>query len=70
MSEYNVFDKIAGASEGTITYKDVVSNLNLLDYDYYFRMTDALWREDSADAFLILEDIGSAIWARKPRCAF
>ncbi len=54
----SMFDMITTFSMETgITYQTTLENLHILDYDYYFRMTDALAREDSADAFLILEDI-------------
>ncbi|MBK9733753.1 MAG: DNA polymerase III subunit gamma/tau [Saprospiraceae bacterium] len=53
----SIFDKIAGSSGNTITYKDVVANLNLLDYEYYFRITDSFLREDISEVFLTLNDI-------------
>jgi len=43
----SIFDRIAAsASGGAITYNGVIENLNVLDYDYYFSMTDALLAED------------------------
>lgn len=53
----SIFDKIASASGDTITYKDVIANLNLLDYEYYFRVTDAFLREDFNKVFLTLNEI-------------
>jgi DNA polymerase III subunit gamma/tau len=54
----SIFDKIAGATQGaTITYKDVISNLNVLDYDYYFRMVDAFLRSDLTSVLLILDEV-------------
>lgn len=52
-----IFDKIASSVGDTITYKDVVANLNLLDYEYYFRMTDAFLREDISEVLLTLNEI-------------
>lgn len=52
-----IFDKIASSTGNTITYKDVVANLNLLDYEYYFRITDACLREDISSVLLTLNDI-------------
>jgi DNA polymerase-3 subunit gamma/tau len=52
-----IFDKIASSVGENITYKDVVANLNLLDYEYYFRMTDAFLREDINDVLLTLNEI-------------
>jgi len=53
----SIFDKIASATGGNITYKDVLSNLNILDYDYYFSSTDAFLREDMDNTLLILDDV-------------
>ncbi len=53
----SIFDKISSATNGQITYKDVVANLNLLDYEHYFNVTDALMRQDLANTFLILNEI-------------
>lgn len=53
----SIFDKIAGATEGKITYKDVISNLNVLDYDYYFKICDAFQKSDLPSALLILDDV-------------
>lgn len=36
----SVFDQIVSFSGKKITYQDVISNLNVLDYDYYFKLTD------------------------------
>lgn len=52
-----IFDKIASSTDKKITYKDVVANLNLLDYEYYFRMTDAFLREDIRQVFLMLHEV-------------
>lgn len=53
----SIFDRIASASNNTITYKSVIDNLNLLDYDYFFRATDLLVREDGPNLLLLLEDV-------------
>jgi len=42
----SIFDRITSFSGKRITYNDVIENLNVLDYDYYFQMTDALLAED------------------------
>ncbi len=52
-----IFDKICSSSGDVITYKDVVANLNLLDYEYYFKITDAFFREDIAEVLLTLNEI-------------
>lgn len=53
----SIFDRIASQSKGNITYAGVLDSLQLLDYDYFFRMTDALMREDMTEVFLTLSDI-------------
>jgi DNA polymerase III subunit gamma/tau len=53
----SIYDKIASATEGNITYKDVVSNLNILDYEYFFKITDACVRSDLKSNLLILDEI-------------
>jgi DNA polymerase-3 subunit gamma/tau len=42
----SIFDRITSFSGKKITYNDVIENLNVLDYDYYFQLTDALLAED------------------------
>ena len=37
----SIFDQVAAASMGNITYRAAIDNLNVLDYDYYFRLVDA-----------------------------
>jgi DNA polymerase-3 subunit gamma/tau len=53
----SIFDRIASLSENTITYKDVVSNLNILDYDSYFAMVDAFIRGDVSSVLLGFDEI-------------
>lgn len=42
----SIFDRITSFSGKKIRYADVIENLNVLDYDYYFQITDALMAED------------------------
>lgn len=53
----SIFDKIASASGEHITYKDVIANLNILDYEYYFKIVDAFLREDLSDVLLTMDEI-------------
>jgi DNA polymerase-3 subunit gamma/tau len=53
----SLFDRIASQAKGNITYAGVLDNLQLLDYDYFFTLTDALMREDMTSVFLTLADI-------------
>ena len=53
----SMFDQIVSFSNKEVTYQAVIDNLNILDYDYYFRLTDAVINEDSSSALLILDEI-------------
>ena len=53
----SILDQVAGFSQGNITYKTVIENLNVLDYDYYFRITDAVLQNNVAQCLLILNEI-------------
>lgn len=53
----SIFDRIVSFSGKTISYEHVISNLNVLDYDYYFKIVDALLMEDSAKVLLMLDEI-------------
>jgi DNA polymerase-3 subunit gamma/tau len=53
----SIFDRIVSAAGKHITYKDVAENLNILDYEYYFRILDALLTEDLSNVLLIYDDI-------------
>lgn len=53
----SMFDQIVSFSGGTITYQDVIENLNILDYDYYFKVTDSILTNNVADALLLFNEI-------------
>jgi DNA polymerase III subunit gamma/tau len=53
----SIFDQIVAFSGKNVTYQQVIDNLNVLDYDYYFRLTEAFLKEDTTDALLIFNDI-------------
>ncbi|MBI1224481.1 MAG: DNA polymerase III subunit gamma/tau [Bacteroidetes bacterium] len=53
----SIFDRITSASGKKITYEDVITNLNVLDYDYFFRITDALLTEDLRQVLLIFDSV-------------
>ena len=36
----SIFDQIVTFSGNSVTYQDVINNLNILDYDYYFRIVE------------------------------
>lgn len=53
----SIFDQIISFSGNEIKYKDVIQNLNILDYEYYFRVTDALYNSDIPMSLNELNDI-------------
>ena len=53
----SIFDRIVSFSGNRITYEDVIENLNVLDYDYYFRVVDAMLQEDRNQMLLIFDEI-------------
>lgn len=53
----SIFDQVASFSGGNITYKKVIEDLNILDADYYFGITDALLKPDIPQALVTLNEI-------------
>src|SRR5471030_3537964 len=52
-----MFDQIVSFSGGNVTYRSVIDNLNILDYDYYFSITDRLLNGDNAQTLLLFDEI-------------
>lgn len=53
----SILDKIVSFTNGMLTYKNTLEHLNILDADYYFRILDAMQRQDLSEALLIYDDI-------------
>jgi DNA polymerase-3 subunit gamma/tau len=53
----SIFDQMVSFSGRNITYKDVIDNLNVLDYEYYFRMVDYILAKDTNSILLLLNDV-------------
>jgi len=53
----SMFDQIVSFSGGQVTYKSVIDNLNILDYDYYFNVTQSLLSEDTSKTLLLFDEI-------------
>ena len=53
----SMFDQIVSFSSKNVSYKAVIDNLNILDYDYYFKLSDAILVENVSDALVIFDDI-------------
>lgn len=53
----SIYDQVLASSEGNITYQSAIENLNVLDYDYYFRLDEAFQTGDVPQALLIYKEI-------------
>lgn len=54
----SLFDRLMSSTDGKkLTYEDVLKNLNILDYDYFFKVTDALLTEDLPKTMTIYNEI-------------
>lgn len=53
----SLFDKIVSYSGNTLRYQDVIKNLNILDQEYYFQVTDFFVTEDSSGALKAFDTV-------------
>ncbi len=54
----SIFDQVVSFSENSnITYQGVIDNLNILDYENYFKLTNAFLNNDTSKALLIFDEI-------------
>lgn len=53
----SMFDQLVNFTNGNLTYKAVISNLNILDYDYYFKVTDQILKGDVSSSLLTFNEI-------------
>ncbi|MBB4043547.1 DNA polymerase-3 subunit gamma/tau [Bacteroides reticulotermitis] len=53
----SIFDQVVSFTGGNITYKSVIDNLNVLDYEYYFRLTDYFLENKVSEALLLFNDV-------------
>lgn len=53
----SIFDQIVSFSGGQVTYKMVIENLNVLDYDYYFKLTDYFLDGNTSSVLLTFNEI-------------
>ncbi|MDE7402094.1 MAG: DNA polymerase III subunit gamma/tau [Muribaculaceae bacterium] len=53
----SIFDQVATSTAGKMTYDATVANLNVLDYDYFFRLMDMFAAGDTASALLLYKDV-------------
>ncbi len=53
----SIFDQVTASSQGNITYQSALKNLNVLDYEYYFRLVEAFLAGDVPQALLIYKEV-------------
>lgn len=53
----SIFDQVASFTGGNITYQGVIENLNVLDYEYYFRLVDFFLGNKVSDTMLLLNEV-------------
>ncbi len=53
----SIFDQIVSFAGSKISYENVIENLNVLDYDYYFRLVDVLYAGNYSEALIIFNDV-------------
>lgn len=53
----SIFDQMVSLSGDSITYKAVIDNLSILDYEYYFKVTDALIEKNTSSSLLLFNEI-------------
>ena len=53
----SIFDQIVNFTGNEVTYDAVIKNLNVLDYDYYFKLTDNILKADISSSLLLVNEI-------------
>lgn len=53
----SMFDQLVSFTSGNLTYTNIIENLNILDYDYYFRFVDCLLNSDISNTLLLFDEV-------------
>lgn len=53
----SIFDQLVSFSGGELSYENVIKNLNILDYDYYFKTTEMIQKKDLSGLLLLLNEV-------------
>jgi DNA polymerase-3 subunit gamma/tau len=53
----SILDKIVSFTNGEVNYSNTIEHLNILDADYYFKLTDCMLNQDLSGAMLLYNDI-------------
>ena len=53
----SIFDQLASFTNDNLNYQDVLKNLHVLDYEYFFKITEYVFHSDLSQALLLLDDV-------------
>ena len=53
----SMFDRLVNSSDLTLSYKSVIDNLNILDHDYYLKITKQIINNDVSSIMLTINEI-------------
>ncbi|KAA6318728.1 DNA polymerase III subunit tau, partial [termite gut metagenome] len=53
----SIFDQVVSFTGGNVTYEGVIENLNVLDYEYYFRLTDYFLENKVSEVLLLFNEV-------------
>ena len=53
----SMFDQLVSFAGKNLTYQSVIANLNVLDYDYYFKVTDEILAREIPQTLLIFNEV-------------
>ena len=53
----SMFDRLVDSTDLSITYKSVIENLNILDHDYYLKITNQIISNDVSSVLLTINEI-------------
>lgn len=53
----SLFDQMASFTQGDLSYSKVIESLNVLDHEYYFRLTDYILNANTSQALLLFNEI-------------
>ncbi|MEE0983904.1 MAG: DNA polymerase III subunit gamma/tau, partial [Bacteroidales bacterium] len=51
----SMFDQLVSFTQGNLSYKNIIDNLNILDYDYYFQLTEQLLASDVTSCLMLFD---------------
>ena len=53
----SMFDRLTSLNDKNLSYQSVLDNLNILDYDYFFKFVDTIHQQDTSQLLLYIEDV-------------